>query len=112
MPRDKKELRPQLRKFGKVTEASVQNSRAIIAPLVRDLPNNVRRALRMWYVDNASVEYICSECGLAPEQFWELRANLRARHAELRELSRIPPGRSTSKGSRRSGPRHKPAVNA
>jgi hypothetical protein len=50
----------------------------------RNLRDNVREALRSWYVKGESAEAICSNCNLTPAQFSEMKQGLRARFVELR----------------------------
>jgi hypothetical protein len=79
-----RELLQYLNRFGKVTETSLVEARKIIAPLLRDLPDDVREALRSWYVKGESAEAICINYNFTPVQFSEMKQALRARFVELR----------------------------
>lgn len=66
--------------------------RDIIAPLLRDLPVNVRSALSRWYVSGDDIETICRECNLSQTEFVEMKRLLRALVAERRaSAGRKPP---------------------
>jgi hypothetical protein len=75
----------------------------VIPLLLRDLPDNVREALRCWYTTDKLVETICAECGISQAYFSEIRQQLRARFFERREIARrkpaVPIVRSLSTGA-------------
>lgn len=66
----------------RMSEALPSEAQHFLASLLRELPDNVRGALRDLYMTGASVEAICARWNLSIDEFAETRQAIRSRFAE------------------------------